>query len=75
MNTAEPLVPEPRSFQVEIAIKVWENKYFQVLNKFWQTWSKQDVIHYVLKFTSLLILFGVRKTCHSSGRNLLLFCL
>jgi hypothetical protein len=38
-----------------------------VLNKF-----QQKVVYYVGTSTSLLILFGIRKNCHSSGRNMLL---
>jgi hypothetical protein len=30
-------------------------------------------MHYILKFTNLLILFGIRKNCHSSGSSLLLY--
>jgi len=41
--------------------------------KFWWDGSKQEVIYYVLKFANLLILSGIRKKCHSSGRNLLLY--
>jgi hypothetical protein len=30
-------------------------------------------MHYIMKFTNLLILFGIRKNSYSSGRNVLLY--
>jgi len=33
---------------------------------------QQEVIHYVVRSTNLLI-FGIRKYCYSSGSNLLLY--
>jgi len=64
MHTAEPLVPE-------IAIEELKNTSYKVLIKFRENWTKQEVMHYVLGPAGLLILFWIRKNCHSSGRNLL----
>jgi len=61
MLTAEPLVPEPSSFEAEFATENWEDINDQVLSKFRQNRSKQEVIYYVLRFTNLLILFGTRR--------------
>jgi hypothetical protein len=73
VHTAEPLVPEPGSLDVDITIEKLKRINHQILNKFRQNCSNQEVIYHVLKSTDLLILFGIRKNCHSSGRNLLLF--
>jgi hypothetical protein len=43
------------------------------LIKFQQNWSKQGGTHYVLRSTNLLTVFGIRKNCQNSGRNLLLY--
>jgi len=67
MHIVEPSVPELSPFVVEIAIN------HQVLIKFWQHWSKQVVKYYFLRTTNLLIQFVMKKKCHSSGRNLLLY--
>jgi hypothetical protein len=31
------------------------------------------VKHYILRYTDLFVLYGIRRNCHSSGRNLLLY--
>jgi hypothetical protein len=72
MQIAEPLVPEPSCFKFEIVIE--ELKRYkspsndQILAELIQT----EVIHYVLRSTNLLILLGIRRNCHSNGKNLLL---
>jgi hypothetical protein len=67
IHTAEPLVPEPISFEVDIAIERF--KSHQVLIEFWQNRSKQQIIRYVPRSTNLLIPFGMRKNCQNSGMN------
>jgi hypothetical protein len=34
---------------------------------------KAGVKHYVLRYTDLFVVYGIRTNCHSSGRNLLLY--
>jgi hypothetical protein len=34
---------------------------------------KAGVKHYVLRYTNLFVLYGIRRNCHSSGRNILLY--
>jgi hypothetical protein len=74
MCTAEPLLPVFRCFEVEFAnekLKRYKSPGAdQILAELIQTGG---IKHYVLKSTDLLILFGIRKNCHSSGRNLLLY--
>jgi hypothetical protein len=69
MHTAEPLVPELTSFEIEVATETLKNTHHQVLSKFLKNWSKKEEIHYVTISTNLLITFLIRKNCHSSGRN------
>jgi hypothetical protein len=73
MQTADPLVPEPNCFEVEVAIEKLKRYKWPGMDQIWQNWSKQEVIHYVLRSTNFLTLFGTRKNCHTNGRNLLLY--
>jgi len=59
-------------FKLKEVLKIWKDINRQVSLKFRQNWFEQEVIHYVLISTNLLILFGIRKKYHSTGRNLLL---
>jgi hypothetical protein len=43
------------------------------LTKFGIHLSKHMVIHYVLRATNILTVFGIRKNCHSCGRKLLFY--
>jgi hypothetical protein len=73
MRATESLVPEPSFFEAEVAIESCKDINHQVLIQFRQNWSKQEVVHYDLRTTNILILFRIRKSCHSIGRNLLLY--
>jgi len=54
IHAAGPLVSETSYFEVEIATeKVWEDTDHQVLIKFQQNWSKQEVIYYVMRYTNI----------------------
>jgi hypothetical protein len=64
IHTAEPLEPEPTCFGDEIAIAI----------------LKIDKSPGINKIPAQMIqtggnIFGIRKNCHSSGRNLLLYLL
>jgi hypothetical protein len=60
--------------RIKLLLKSWKDIKHQALIKFWKNWSKQEVIiHYVLKNTNLLLVFGIRKNCHINERNLLLY--
>jgi hypothetical protein len=73
IHTAEPLVPEPSSSEVEIAIEKLKRYKspctYQIPAELIQAEGK----HYVLRSTNLLIAFGIRKNCQRNGRNLLLY--
>jgi hypothetical protein len=67
MCTAEPLVPEPSCFEVEVAVEKLKRYKSTGTDKFLEELIKQEGIHYILRSTNLLIVFGIRKNCHSSG--------
>jgi hypothetical protein len=73
IQTAEPLVPESSLVKVEIAVgKLKSYKSLgtdQILAKL----IKAGVKSYVLRYTNLFVIYGIRRSCHSSGRNLLLY--
>jgi hypothetical protein len=72
-NITEPLVPEPGSFKFEIAIENMESYKSpgtdQIPAELIQAVGNNIMF---LRSAYLLILFGIRKNCHSNGRNLLL---
>jgi len=55
IRTAEPLLPEPRAFEVKVAIRVSNN---QVSIKFQRNFCNQK---YVLKSLNVLLISGVRE--------------
>jgi hypothetical protein len=73
IHTAEPLVPEPSLVEVEIAIGKLKSYKSQVLIIFRLNLSKQGLKYYITRYTDLFVLYGIRRNCHSSGRNLLLY--
>jgi hypothetical protein len=73
IQTTEPLVPEPSLVEVEIAIGKLKSINPRVLIRFRPNSSKQGVKFYVLRYTDLFVLYGIRRKCHNSGRNLLFY--
>ena len=68
-HTAEPLVPEPSIFEVELAIEKLKNHKSpgidQIPAELIQTGgSKLD-----MRFINLLFRLGIRRECQKSGRN------
>ena len=59
---AEPLAPEPNTFEATELKKVWKDAYHQALIKFQHHWFRQEVNEYVLMYISSLILFGMRRS-------------
>jgi hypothetical protein len=68
IHTAEPLVPEPSLFEVEIGVTYWRD-IDQILVELIK--AEGEALHY--EIINSLIPFGVRKNCLSSGRSLLLY--
>jgi hypothetical protein len=73
IHTAELLVPESSSSEVEIAIEKLRRYKSPGIDLIPAELIQAGGIHYALRSTNLLIVFGIRNNCHSSGRNLLLY--
>jgi hypothetical protein len=75
IQTAEPLVPEPSLVEVEIAIGKFKSYKSLDIDQIPAELIKVGggVKSYVLKYTNLFVLYGIRRNCQSSGRNLLLY--
>jgi hypothetical protein len=75
IRSAEPLVPESSSSEVEIAIEKLKRYKSPGIDQIPAELIQPGKIHYVMRSTSLLIVFGIRKNFQFSGRNLLLYLL
>jgi hypothetical protein len=73
MHTADPLVPEPSLIELEIAIGKLKSYKSPGTHQILTELIKAGVKRYVLRYTNLFVLYGIRRKCHSSGRNLLLY--
>jgi hypothetical protein len=73
IHTAEPLVPEPSLVEVEIVIGKLKSYKSPGTDQILAELIKAGVKHYILRYTDLFVLYGIRRNCHSSGRNLLLY--
>jgi len=69
IQRAEPLVPEPNAFEVEIDVEKLKDTNHWVLIKFRQNSIKQGVEQFALRSINLLILSGIRRNCLRSGRS------
>jgi hypothetical protein len=76
MHTAEPLIPQPRTFKVETATEKLERYKSPGTDQIPAEMIKvRGIIPYILRSTNLLIIFWIRKNCDNNGKNLLLLCL
>jgi hypothetical protein len=73
IHTAEPLVPEPSLVEVEIAIGKLKSYKSPGTDQILAELIKAGVKHYILRYTDLFVLYGIRRNCHSSRRNVLLY--
>jgi hypothetical protein len=74
IHMAEPLVPEPNLVEVETAIGKLKSYKSPGTNHILAELIKAGgVKHYILRYIDLFLLYGIRRNCHSSGRNLLLY--
>jgi hypothetical protein len=73
MHTAKPLVPHSISVEVKIDFQKLKRHKLSGLDQILTVLIQAGSKHYVLGYIKLLILFGIRKNCHSSGTNLLLY--
>jgi hypothetical protein len=73
IHTAEPLVPEPSLVEMDTAIGKLKSYKSPGTDQIPAELIKQQVKHYVLRYTDLFVLYGIRRNCHSSGRNPLFY--
>jgi hypothetical protein len=75
INTAEPLVPQPSSSEVEIAIEKLKRYKSSCIDQIpiEPIQAGGGGVYYVLRYINSLIVFGIRKNCQSSGSDLLLY--
>jgi hypothetical protein len=73
IHTAEPLVPEPSLVEVEIAIGKLKSYKSLGTDQIPAELIKAGVKCYVLRYTNLFVLYGIRRNCLRNGRNLLLY--
>jgi hypothetical protein len=73
MHKAEPLVPEPSLAEVEVAIGKLKRYKSPGTDQSPAEFIKAEGKYYVLGYTNLFVLYGIRRNCHSNGRNLLLY--
>jgi hypothetical protein len=71
VHTAEPLVPEPSLVDVEIGIGTLKSYKSPGTVQILAELIRAGVKLYVLRYTNSFVLYGIRRNCHSSGRNLL----
>jgi hypothetical protein len=65
-------VPERSLVEVEIAIGKLKSYKSLGTDQIPAELIKAGVKYYVLRYTNLFVLYGIRRNCHSTGRNLLL---
>jgi hypothetical protein len=73
IHTAEPLVPEPSLVEVGIVIGKLKSYKSPGTDNIPTKFIKAGLKHYILRYTDLFVLYGIRRNCHSSRRNILLY--
>jgi len=68
-QTAEPLVPGPSSFEIELAIEKLKSLKSPGIDQIPAELMKTGVGQFALISINLLFLFGIRKNCLRSGSN------
>ena len=68
-HAAEPLVPEPSVFEVELAIENLKNHKSPGIDQIPAELIKQSVAQFDVRFKNLTFQFGIRGECQKSGRN------
>jgi hypothetical protein len=72
IHLAEPLVPETSLVEVEFVIGKFKRYKSTGSNNIPAEFMKAGVKYFILRYTDLFVVFGIRKNCQSSGRHLLL---
>jgi hypothetical protein len=73
IHTAEPLVPEPSLVEVETAIGKLKSYKSPGTDHISAELIKAGGEILFIRYTNLFVLYGIRRNCHSSGRNLLFY--
>jgi hypothetical protein len=73
IHMAEPLVPAPSLVEVGIPIGKLKSCKSAGTDQIQVELFNAGVKHYILRYTNLFVLYGIRRNCLSSGRNLLLY--
>ena len=68
IHTAEPLVPEPSAFEVELAIEKLKSRKSPGIDQIPVELIKAEVEQFPMRSINLLFLSGIR-SCLKSGRN------
>jgi hypothetical protein len=69
IRTAKPLVPEPSASEFEMAIEKLKKHKSPDIDQIPAELIKAEVGQFVLRSINLLILFGIKRNCLSSGRS------
>ena len=69
MHTAEPLVPEPSAFEVEMAIEKLKRQKSPSINQISAELIKAGIEQFAPILISLFILFGIRMSCLRGGMS------
>jgi hypothetical protein len=73
IHTAEPLVPEHSLVEVEFAIGKLKSYKSPGTDQIPAELVKAGVKYYILRYTEVFVLYGIRRSCRSNGRSLLLY--
>jgi len=69
IHTAEPLVPEPSAFKVEMAIEMLKRHKSTGVDEIPAELIKYEVEQFTLRSNSVLVRFRTRRNCLRSGRS------
>jgi hypothetical protein len=69
IHTAEPLVPEPSAFEVELAIQKLKSHKSPGIDQIPAELIKAGVGQFAVQFINLLFLFGIRRNCLKNGSS------
>jgi hypothetical protein len=73
IHTAEPLVPDPSTFEVEMVIEKLKGHQSPGTDKIPAEFLRHGVEKFALRSKNLLILLGIKRNCPRSGRSRSLF--
>jgi hypothetical protein len=74
IRTAEPLVRESSAFEVEVATEKLKSHKSPGVDQIPAEMIKTGVEQFAVRSIDLLILYGIRRNCLSSGRSQSLYC-